>query len=81
MAKSGKGSKLYNDYLKRISGKVIPVNPRLTTIVLPYTDKSQLPEVDVTDKGDDIVYTLTYGSGEKHTILLTKDDITVDIMK
>ncbi len=76
-----KGQEIYSrEYFKRISASVKESeNPRLTTIVLPYTKKSQLPEVEVSEVEDSIIYKLTYQNGKVHTIELTKESITTNI--
>ena len=73
------GDFLCTDYFKRLSSTVTAVNPRFTTIVMPYFRKSELPDVSVKRCADDLVWTLTFASGEKHVITLTESDIMINV--
>ena len=59
------GDFLCTDYFKRLSSTVIAVNPRFTTIVIPYFKKEELPTIRVERRADDIIWTLSFSSGEK----------------
>ena len=73
------GDFLCTDYFKRLSSTVTAVNPRFTTIVMPYFKKEELPTIGVERRADDVVWTLTFVSGEKHVITLTESDIMVNV--
>ena len=73
------GDFLCTDYFKRLSSTVTAVNPRFTTIVMPYFKKEELPTIRVERRADDVVWTLTFVSGEKHVITLTESDIMINV--
>lgn len=69
------GDFLCSDYFKRLSSTVTAVNPRFTTLVLPYFNKNEIPEVNVEKHADDIVWELSFKNGIKHIITLTPERI------
>ena len=61
----------YKKYLKRLSATVHKVNPQLLSILIPFKNEQDFPEVDVTFDDKSYSYTLTLTFAGSHTDVLT----------
>lgn len=61
----------YKKYLKRLSATVNKVNPQLLSILIPYKNEQDFPEVDVKFNEQTYTYTLKLNFKGSHTDVLT----------